>query len=85
MEKKRIGVVFTYFAKVGVAGIKLEDELKVGDKVLFQGHTTNFEQEVDSMQIDRNPVEVANAGQEVGIKVRERVRPNDIVYKVIEE
>ncbi|MEM4347321.1 MAG: translation elongation factor-like protein [Candidatus Altiarchaeota archaeon] len=84
MEKKRVGVVFTYFSKVGVAGIKLEEELRVGDKISIEGHTTNIEQVVESMQIERNPVQVAKAGQEIGIKVNERVRPNDVVYKILE-
>ncbi|MEM2917908.1 MAG: translation elongation factor-like protein [Candidatus Altiarchaeota archaeon] len=84
MEKKRVGVVFTYFSKVGVAGIKLEEELRVGDKISIEGHTTNIEQVVESMQIERNPVQVAKAGQEIGVKVNERVRPNDVVYKILE-
>lgn len=84
MEKKRVGFVFTYFSKVGVAGIKLEDELRVGDKISIEGHTTKIEQVVDSIQIERNPVQVAKAGQEIGVKVNERVRPNDVVYKILE-
>ena len=84
MEKTKVGTVFTYFAKVGVAGIKLEGEVKLGDKILIQGATTNIEQVLDSMQIDRNPVQVAKAGQEIGIKVSDRVRPGDIVYKITE-
>lgn len=85
MEKKRVGIVFTYFSKVGVAGIKIEEgELRVGDKISIEGHTTKIEQVVDSMQIERNPVQVAKAGQEIGVKVNERVRPNDVVYKILE-
>jgi translation elongation factor EF-1alpha len=86
MEKQKVGKVFTYFANVEVAGIKVEEgELKIGDKILIQGHTTNFEQTLESMQIDRNPIEIAKAGDEIGVKVKDRVRPNDIVYKLIEE
>lgn len=86
MEKQKVGKVFTYFANVGVAGIKVEEgELKIGDKISFEGHTTKFFQNIESMQIDRKPVEIAKKGQEIGIKVKERVRPNDIVYKILEE
>lgn len=85
MEKQKVGKIFKYFAKPGVAGIRLQEELKVGDKISIEGHTTNFEQTVDSMQIDRDSVEVAKEGDEIGIKVKERVRPNDVVYKVLEE
>jgi translation initiation factor IF-2 len=54
----------------------------VGDKIRIQGYTTSFEQVIDSMQIDREPVQEAGVGQSVGIKVKERVRPNDVVYKL---
>lgn len=80
--KKKVGEVFTYFSNVGVAGIKLTDTLKVGDKIAIQGHTTNIEQTVDSMQIDRAPVKEAKKGTEIGIKVPDRVRRNDVVYKL---
>ncbi len=75
-EKEKIGEVFTYFSKIGVAGIKLTDgTLSVGDTISIEGHTTNFEQTIDSIQIDREKVEKAEVGQEVGIKVGDRVRP----------
>jgi putative protease len=83
-EKEKIGVVFKYFAKPEVAAIMIESgTLTVGDKILIQGATTDFEQTVDSMEIDNEAVESAGSGQSVGIKVKERVRPNDIVYKVV--
>ncbi len=81
-KKTRVGAIFTYFAKVNVAGIKLEDTLKVGDTISIEGHTTKIEQEVDSMEIDRKPVQEADKGAEVGIKVKDRVRPHDVVYKL---
>ncbi len=85
MEKEKVGKVFTYFSKVGVAGIELTDgSLSVGDKISIEGATTNFEQDLDSMQIDRTEVESADKGQQVGLKVKDRVRPNDVVYKIIE-
>jgi translation initiation factor IF-2 len=85
MEKEKVGTVFTYFSKVGVAGVKLTDgSLSVGDKISIEGATTNFEQTLDSMQIDRADIETAQQGQDIGIKVKDRVRPNDVVYKIIE-
>ena len=85
MEKEKVGKVFTYFSKVGVAGIELTDgSLAVGDKISIEGATTNFEQDLGSMQIDRAEVESADKGQQVGLKVKDRVRPNDVVYKIIE-
>lgn len=82
-EKQRIGTVFTYFAKVGVAGIVLEEgTLKVGDTISIEGSTTNIQQKVDSMQIDRQEVEEAGPGSKIGIKTKDRVRPQDVVYHV---
>ncbi|RLJ10070.1 MAG: translation elongation factor-like protein [Candidatus Aenigmatarchaeota archaeon] len=84
MEKKLIGKVTHYFTKLGVAVIELSDELKLGDKISIEGATTNLQQEVSSMQIDRNPVESASSGQSIGLKVNDRVREGDSVYKIIE-
>ena len=78
---KKIGIVSGYFTKVGVAAIELEDNLKVGDTIKIKGHTTDFNQKIDSMQIDRVEVKEARKGDSVGIKVRERVRPKETVYK----
>ena len=80
-EEKEIGTVFAYFSKVSVAAVKLKGSLKKGDKVHIKGHTTDFEQEVTSMQVDKKEVESAKKGDEIGIKVDDRVRPNDKVYK----
>ena len=83
MEKALIGHVVSYFAKIGVAAIEIESgEIKVGDTLYFSGHTTDFEQQIGSIQIDRNPVESARVGDSVGIKVKERVRDGDEVYKI---
>jgi putative protease len=85
MEKEKVGKVFTYFSKAEVAGIKLTDgSLSIGDKISIEGATTNFEQTLDSMQIDRVDIETGEPGQDIGIKVKDRVRPNDIVYKIVE-
>lgn len=84
--RERVGVVFSYFAKIGVAAIKLSDGgLKVGDRIQIQGATTDVAQSLDSMQIDGDSVDEAVKGQSVGIKVADRVRPNDVVYRLTGE
>jgi putative protease len=82
MPEERVGRVNDYFARIGVAGIDLEGTLRVGDRIHIKGHTTDFEQTVESMQIEHEAVQEAHAGQAVGVKVRERCRDGDIVYKV---
>ncbi len=82
MSKKKIGIITRYFNKINVAAIMLEDELNVGDKIAIEGATTNFEQVVDSIQKDREPIEKGRPGQEIAIKVKERVREKDVVYKI---
>ncbi|MFX1264339.1 MAG: translation elongation factor-like protein [Promethearchaeota archaeon] len=79
-DKKLVGVVTRYFAKIGVAAIMLEDTLKVGNMISVEGTTTSFEQNVASMQIDRADIQVGEAGQEIAIKVNDRVREKDRVY-----
>ncbi|MHA1965647.1 MAG: translation elongation factor-like protein [Candidatus Thorarchaeota archaeon] len=82
MGERRVGVISRYFHKIGVAAIVLEDELKVGSKIRIEGATTNFDMNVDSMQVDRADIETGSKGQEIAIKVSERVREKDIVYSV---
>ncbi|MFH0859631.1 MAG: translation elongation factor-like protein [Candidatus Altiarchaeota archaeon] len=85
MAEEEIGEVFSYFSKVGVAAVKLTGgELNVGDTVRIKGAKTDFTMHVESMQVDRDPVETASAGQSIGIKVPEKVRGSDIVYKVVD-
>lgn len=81
MAEKQIGVVSNYFDHVGVAAIKLTVALKVGAKVRIQGGETDFEQEIKSMQIHKDKVEKAKKGDEVGIKVSEKVRKGYRVFK----
>lgn len=85
MEKKEIGRVSHYFGKPQVAAIVLTDTLKVGDRIAIQGHTTDFEVVVESIQIEHDSVPEAKAGDNVGIKVPEKVREHDVVYKVTEQ
>ena len=82
MPEVVIGKVNDFFAHPVVAGIELTASLKVGDKIHIKGHTTDLELAVNSMQIDNVNVEQAKAGDNIGIKVSERVRRGDLVYKV---
>ncbi|MBS3107312.1 translation elongation factor-like protein [Candidatus Woesearchaeota archaeon] len=75
--EEQAGVVFQFFVKPMVAAISTEVDIKKGDKVHFLGATTDFVQKLESMQIDLKPVEEVAAGKQVGIKVKERVRPGD--------
>ena len=80
MTEKEIGKVSGYFSHVEVAAIKLSGALKVGDKVHIKGSTTDFEVDIDEIQIERKSVKAAKKGEHIGIKVPEKVRPNDTVY-----
>jgi translation initiation factor IF-2 len=85
MQEEKVGVVKQYFAKPEVAAIELTDgSLTIGDKIHIKGHTTDFEESISSMQIEHNSVQEVKAGDLVGIKVSQRVRPNDQVYKVVD-
>ena len=84
MAEEEIGKVSDFYAHPVVAGIELTASLKVGDKIRIKGHTTDVEMTVDSMQIDNAEVEEANAGDSIGVKVPERVRKHDTVYKIVE-
>ena len=84
MAEDIVGMVEDFFAHPVVAGIRLSDTLKVGDKIRIKGHTTDLEMEVGSMQIDNANVTEAEAGDSIGIKVTERVRAGDSVYKITE-
>ena len=84
MEKVKVGKIDHYFSKIGVAVLDLEAPLKVGDKISIEGSSTNFEQTVDSMQIDKKNIEEAKAGDSIGMSVKDKVREKDIVYKIVE-
>lgn len=77
-----VGKVIQFFAKPSVAAIDIiSGSLAIGDTIKIKGATTDFEQKIESMEIDRKPVPSASAGQSVGVKVKERVRPHDKVFK----
>lgn len=83
MPEIEIGQVSDFFARPVVAGVTLTGPLKVGDKIHIKGHTTDMELVVQSMQINNVNVNEAKAGDAVGIKVPDRVRRGDKVYKVV--
>jgi putative protease len=83
MAEEKIGEVIHYWGKIGVAGIKITDgDLKVGDTIRIKGHTTDFTQRIDSMQVENQAVEVAKPGDDIGLKVKDHAREHDDVFKV---
>jgi translation elongation factor EF-Tu-like GTPase len=83
-QLREVGIVAHFFSKINVAVVDLSDKLTVGDQILIRGMTTNFEQIADSMQIDRKDIQSAEAGKSVGLKVNDRVREGDTVYKILQ-
>ncbi len=81
-DKKIIGQIIHYFDQIGVAVIELSKSLKVGDEIRFVGGETDFIQKVDSMEVDHQKIDSAKAGQEIGMKVDQKVRPGYRVYKI---
>lgn len=81
-EGTKIGTVIHYFAEPEVGAIRLEDDLAVGDTVAFRGATTDFRQEVTSMEVEHESVDRASDGDEIAVQVEERVREGDEVYRV---
>ncbi|MBI4704739.1 MAG: hypothetical protein HY744_26855 [Deltaproteobacteria bacterium] len=85
MAEEKIGEVTHYFGKIGVVAVAITaGELKVGDSVRIKGKATDFVHRVDSMEIEHAAVPAAKAGESVGMKVAERARPGDQVFKVTE-
>jgi GTPase len=84
--EEEIGRITHYFSKINVGVIELsKGTLQVGDTVHIKGHTSDFYQKVESMQVEHAPVDSVKPGEQVGIKVESPVRENDAVFKVIEE
>lgn len=81
-EEKEIGKVTHYFDHLSVVIVELSDELKKGDKIHVKGHTTDFEEAADSIQINKVEVEEAKAGDVIGLKVTEEAREGDRVYRI---
>ncbi len=83
MSETLVGVVDHWFGKIKVAGVEITaDQLSAGDTIRFAGSTTDFETVIDSMQIDHESVLNASKGDQVGMKVPERVRVGDLVYRI---
>lgn len=81
---EKVGEVTHYFTKIGVAVVDISAPIKVGDRIAVKGMTTNFEQTVDSMQIEGENIEEAKRGDDIGMKVADRVRKGDVVYRLVE-
>ena len=85
MAEEQVGVVVKFFTKPSVAAVEVMGKgMKKGDMLRYKGHTTDFNEQVMSLEVDNKTVEEAKAGDMVGIKVKERVRENDKVYRVEE-
>ena len=86
MEEKEIGYVSHYFGHISVAAVEVTDgTLEVGDTLHFKGHTTDFQTELESMQVEHQSISQAKVGDSIGIKVPEKVRTHDKVFKLISE
>jgi putative protease len=83
MVEEKIGIVEHFFTHISVAAIKITSgELHIGDTIHIVGAHTDFTQNVERMEVEREPVDIAKTGDEIGIKVTDRVREHDVVYKV---
>lgn len=84
MQEKEIGTVTHYYGHISVGIIELKDALKVGDTLHIKGHSSDFTQTVESIQIEHAEVNEANSGDIIGLKVTQKVHPHDKVYKAID-
>jgi hypothetical protein len=82
-ETTEIGYISHFFSKINVAVLNLSAPLSVGDRIAIKGPTTDFEQTVDSIQIDRKPIARAEGGQSIGLKLVQNAKERDVVYKKI--
>jgi len=83
-EKKLIGKITHFYSKISVAVVELKDKLSVGDKVSIEGPNTNFTQTIDSMQIEHKNIKQAKKGDSIGMKVDQKVREGDEIYKLLQ-
>lgn len=81
---EKVGEVSHYFTKINVAVVELSAPLRVGDRIAIKGMTTNLEQTVESMEIEHEAMEEAKKGDSIGLKVVDRVREGDVVYKLVD-
>ncbi|MCX5692828.1 MAG: hypothetical protein NTX47_03985 [Candidatus Omnitrophica bacterium] len=78
------GIITHYFPKVDAAVVKLtKSTLSVGDNIVIKGHTSDFKEKVQSIQLDHAPIQNAEKGMEIGLKVKSKVREHDVVYKIV--
>jgi len=85
MPEEEVGIVIKFFPRPSVAAIEVtKGDIKKGDTLHFKGATTDFIEEINSMEMDNKPIDEAKPGDMIGIKVKDRVRPKDKVYKVVE-
>ncbi len=85
MTEEQVGVVVKFFPKPSVAAIEVSGgTIKTGDTLHYKGHTTDFTEAVASMELDNKPIEAAKEGDMIGVKVKDKVREGDKVYKVVE-
>ena len=82
MPEEQIGRVTHYFNKIGVMAIELTGDLKIGDTIHVKGHTSDWTEDIVSMQVEHDPVEKAGPGDSIGIKVDGHAHEHDVVYKV---
>ena len=82
MQEKEIGKITHYYGHISVGIIELSDTLKVGDNIHIKGHSSDFSQAVDSIQVEHKDISEAKAGDVIGIKVTEKTHPHDKVFKV---
>ena len=81
MAEEQIGKIIHYYNKIGVAVVQLEGNLKVGDTIHVKGKVSDFEQAIESLQLDHKNVDSAKKGEEVAVKLNERAKEGDIVYR----
>jgi len=82
-EKKLVGKISHYYGKIGVAVVEVSDKISVGDKISIEGIATNLQQTIESMEIEHKKIQMAKAGDAIGLMVKDRVREGDAVYKIL--